>query len=213
MKNEDKLNIIRPFGPSIGTANIPKTLIDKINNFIDEISKDKNKSKEFDAGKNLVGQVSQEIYLPQELINKELVNFLAVITKTFVENTTNEKVTKFNLLKVWVVRQFKNEYNPVHWHSGHISGAGYLKLPKDFGQINHSKKNQEFNGKINFIHGSKQFLSKSIISRVPEVGKIYIFPNYLMHSVNPFYGEGERRSISFNATIDDNVYDVYSGKT
>ena len=71
MKNEDKLNIIRPFGPSIGTANIPKTLIDKINNFIDEISKDKNKSKEFDAGKNLVGQVSQEIYLPQELINKE----------------------------------------------------------------------------------------------------------------------------------------------
>jgi uncharacterized protein (TIGR02466 family) len=213
MKNEDKLNIMRPFGPSIGTATIPKTLIDKINNFIDEISKDKNKSKEFDAGKNLVGQVSQEIYLPQELINKELVNFLAVITKTFVENTTNEKVTKFNLLKVWVVRQFKNEYNPVHWHRGHISGAGYLKLPKDFGQINHSKKNQEFNGKINFIHGSKQFLSKSIISRIPEVGKMYVFPNYLMHSVNPFYGEGERRSISFNAMIDDNVYDVYSGKT
>ena len=45
MKNEDKLNIIRPFGPPIGTANIPKTLIDKINNFIDEVIKDKIKSK------------------------------------------------------------------------------------------------------------------------------------------------------------------------
>jgi len=51
MENEDKLNIIRPFGPAIGTANIPKTLIDKINNFIDEVIKDKIKSKKFDGGK------------------------------------------------------------------------------------------------------------------------------------------------------------------
>ena len=68
MENEDKLNIIRPFGPAIGTANIPKTLIDKINNFIDEVIKDKNKSKKLDAGKNLAGQVSQEILLPEEII-------------------------------------------------------------------------------------------------------------------------------------------------
>ena len=33
----------------------------------------------------------------------------------------------------WVVRQFKNEYNPTHWHSGHVSGAGYLKVPKSLG--------------------------------------------------------------------------------
>ena len=30
-----------------------------------------------------------------------------------------------------------------------------------------------------------------------------------MHSVKPFYGEGERRSISFNALIDKDIYDVY----
>ena len=45
MKKEDKLDITRPFGPAIGSTNIPKTLIDKINNFIDELIKDKNKSK------------------------------------------------------------------------------------------------------------------------------------------------------------------------
>ena len=45
MENGGKLNIVRPFGPAIGTTNIPKTLIDKINNFIDEIIKEKDRSK------------------------------------------------------------------------------------------------------------------------------------------------------------------------
>ena len=212
MTAEEKINIARPFGPCVGTANISKTLIDKINNFVDEVVNDKEKSKKFDWGKNLVGQVSQEIYLPKGITDGELLNFLGLITKAFVENITNKKITKFNLIKAWVVRQFQNEYNPTHWHDGHISGSGYLKLPKDFGSVKHSEKMENFNGKINFIHGSEQFLSKSIITKMPEVGKIFIFPNYLMHSVNPFYGEGERRSMSFNAFIDEEVYNAYINK-
>ena len=212
MVNDSKLNIFRPFGPAIGSTDIPKTLIDKINNFIDEVIKDKNKSKKFDAGKVLAGQVSQEIFLPKEIIEVELMNFLAKFSKAFVENLTEKKMTKFELIRVWVVRQFQNEYNPTHWHGGHLSGAGYLKLPDDFGSSIQPEKQVNVNGKINFVHGTGQFLSNSMISRKPEVGKIFIFPNYLMHSVYPFYGKGERRSISFNATIDEKIYDVYSAK-
>ena len=210
MKNEGKIDIIRPFGPAIGSTNIHKTLIDKINNFIDEVIKDKNKSKKFDWGKYLAGQVTQEIKLPKEIIDGELLNFLNKITKAFVEVFTDKKVTKFQLISCWVVRQFQNEYNPTHWHSGHISGAGYLKLPDNFGSSKQPEKRINQNGKINFVHGTRQFLSNSIISQKPEVGKIFIFPNYLMHSVYPFYGEGERRSMSFNARVDEKVYDVYS---
>ena len=209
MKNEGKIDIIRPFGPAIGSTNIPKTLIDKINNFIDEVIKDKNKSKKFDWGKYLAGQVTQEIKLPKEIIDGELLNFLRESTKAFVEVFTDKKVTKFQLISCWVVRQFQNEYNPIHWHNGHISGAGYLKLPNNFG-ASKQEKAKNVNGKINFTHGARQFLSMPIITQKPEVGKIFLFPNYLMHSVNPFYGEGERRSISFNAYINDDVYDVYS---
>ena len=39
----------------------------------------------------------------------------------------NEKINKFELIGSWVVRQFQGEYNPTHWHTGHISAAGYLK--------------------------------------------------------------------------------------
>ena len=209
MENEGKLNIVRPFGPAIGSANIPKTLIDKINNFIDEVIKDKNKSKKFDWGKYLAGQVTQEIKLPKEIIDGELLNFLRESTKAFVESLTDKKVTKFQLISCWVVRQFQNEYNPTHWHNGHISGAGYLKLPNNFG-ASKQEKAKNVNGKINFVHGSHQFLSSPISIKKPEVGKIFLFPNYLMHSVNPFYGKGERRSLSFNAYIDEKIFDVYT---
>ena len=209
MKNEGKIDIIRPFGPAIGSTNIPKTLIDKINNFIDEVIKDKNKSKKFDWGKYLAGQVTQEIKLPKEIIDGELLNFLRESTKAFVESLTDKKVTKFQLISCWVVRQFQNEYNPIHWHSGHISGAGFLKLPNNFG-ASKQEKDKNAHGRLSFTHGTRQFLSMGTITRKPEIGKIYLFPNYLMHSVYPFYGEGERRSMSFNAYINDDVFDIYS---
>jgi len=133
MSNENKLDILKPFGPSIGSTNFPKNLTEKINNFVDKIIKDENKSKELDVGRTLVGQVSQEILLPKEITEGEFHVFLMKATKVYIEYITGKKITKFDFINVWVVRQFQNEYNPTHWHGGHISGAGYLKLPDGFG--------------------------------------------------------------------------------
>ena len=36
---------------------------------------------------------------------------------------------------------------------------------------------------------------------VPEEGKFLIFPSWLNHSVAPFYGEGERRTLSANFRV------------
>jgi hypothetical protein len=103
---------------------------------------------------------------------------------------------------VWVVRQFKGEYNPIHYHEGDLSGVGYLKLPKNMTR-NKEVKNKKIrtNGTIDFINGQKNFLSKSIYNVIPKIGDMYIFPNYLMHTAYPFNVEGERRSFSFNLKI------------
>ena len=54
------------------------------------------------------------------------------------------------------------------------------------------------------------FLSNSTVRLKPKVGDFYFFPHYLMHNVYPFKdSDEERRSISFNAEIDRNIYDVY----
>ena len=140
MCNENEIVIYKPYGPSIGITNLPKNLTDKINNFIDIIIKDENKSKELDAGKQLAGQVSQEILLPKEITEGEFHTFLMNSTKTYIEYITGKKITKFDFINVWVVRQFKNEYNPSHWHGGHITGVGYLKLPDSFGSSKQLEK-------------------------------------------------------------------------
>ena len=62
------------------------------------------------------------------------VNFLADCVHKWIKMTMNKEIEKFDMIDSWVVRQFKNEYNPIHWHAGHVSGAGFLKIPKDFGK-------------------------------------------------------------------------------
>ena len=50
------------------------------------------------------------------------------------------------------------------------------------------------------------------VTITPKVGDFYFFTHYLMHTVFPFKGsDEERRSISFNAFIDENIYNVYDG--
>ena len=133
----EKINIelIKIFGPSILKVSIPKPIIDNLNNYIDKIILDKKKSKELDIGERLVGDVTQEFELEQKIMQESgWGQFLSNCVSKWIELETKNKITKFQILKSWVVRQYENEYNPTHWHSGHISGAGFLKVPSTFGK-------------------------------------------------------------------------------
>ena len=212
----EKINIelIKIFGPSILKVSIPKPIIDNLNNYIDKIVLDKKKSKELDIGDRLVGDVTQEFELEQKIMEESgWGQFLSNCVSKWIELETKNKITKFQILKSWVVRQYENEYNPTHWHSGHISGAGFLKVPSNLGKNKQDKKQISYKGgALQLMHGSRMFLSHSTYNIVPKVGDFYFFPNYLMHHVYPFKNtKEERRSISFNAKIDDNIYDVYGG--
>jgi len=207
-----KYQIIRRFGPSIFKIKMPQKTVDKLNNYVDSLTKDQKKSKKLNYGEHLVGDVTQEFLLEKKIITESgWLNFLSTCVKKWIKVETGKKLTKFSLKQSWIVRQFKNEYNPTHWHGGHISGTGYLKLPKNFGKHKQSKEKREYRGgNLQLIHGSRMFLCHSTYNIVPEVGDFYFFPNYLMHTVFPFKGsDEERRSISFNANIDDNIYNVY----
>jgi hypothetical protein len=52
----------------------------------------------------------------------------------------NITIKKFDIIASWIVRQFKNDYNPIHYHGGDISGVGYLKVPEDMGNTIQKKK-------------------------------------------------------------------------
>jgi len=203
------ITLIKPFGPSILKVKIPEKILKELNKYIDEMLSDKEKSNKLNYGSKLIGDVTQEFKLENEFIKKiGWADFLAINTSKWIDATLKKKITKFSIINSWVVRQFENEYNPIHYHNGHISGAGFLKLPKSFGDYVQKKEKPYFGGTLNLIHGSKSFLSNSIFTIRPEVGDFYFFPNYLMHTVYPFKGTSEeRRSISFNAFIDNDIYE------
>jgi uncharacterized protein (TIGR02466 family) len=189
---------IKPFGPSIGKTKISKKFSDKLNNEFDI----KSNSKKIDYSSKLASQIKNELKITNSFIKKYLEKELIKNINKFLYNDKIKNIKKIKILNLWVVRQFKGEYNPIHYHEGDLSGVGYLKLPK--GMTNNKmvkNKKLKINGTIDFINGQKGFLSKSIYNVVPKTRDLLIFPNYLMHTAYPFNIEGERRSFSFNAKI------------
>ena len=209
----DKIDIkvVRPFGPTYAHVRIPNRILDSLNDYIDNLIKDENKKAKLNFGESLVGDATQEFLIEKEIAEKSgWLNFLGTCIQKWIEIELNKKITKLDVIDTWVVRQFKNEYNPTHWHSGHISGAGFLKVPKTLGKYVQEKNKDYYGGALQLINGSRMFLSPSVEKIIPKVGDFYFFPHYLMHSVFPFKGtDEERRSISFNAKIDENIYNVY----
>ena len=202
------LKVLSPFGPKIAKLRLPKQLIKKSNHEVDRINSDKSLINKLDYSKKLVGQVKQEISLPKSFIKKNLEKIVSQYIKSFVYKSLGKKLKKIKIKNFWVVRQYSNEYNPIHFHDGHISGVGYLKVPK----FTTSKKSTlKTNGTIDFINGSKMFLSESIYNHSPKVGDVLLFPNYLMHTAYPFSTKGERRSFSFNVEIDKKIANIFSG--
>ena len=205
--DENKLNIIKPFGPAIAKVKMPEKIINALNDHVDKIVNNEELSKKFDNGKNLAGNVKQELSLSKEISEESgWSSFLANSTRAWLKFCLGKNIKEFQIYSSWIVRQFSNEYNPVHWHSGHISGAGFLKVPSTFGET-FQKDKKNLNGKLVLIHGSKSFLCNSKYEIIPEVGDFYIFPHYLMHTVYPFKDTNdERRSISFNAKVEDRIF-------
>ena len=192
------MKTFRAFGPTIGKSKLSKKIITLLNNHVDKFQF----SKKIDYSSKLASQIKNEIKIPITIVNKSLSKELIKNIKIYLNKSDIKKIKEIKIIDLWVVRQFKNEYNPIHYHDGQLSGVGYLQIPKNMNQ-NKLVKNKKFetNGTIDFINGQKNFLSKSIYNLNPKLGDLLIFPNYLMHTAYPFNIDGERRSFSFNAKI------------
>jgi len=201
------MKVISPFGPKIAKLKISNYFIKKLNNEVDKIISKKNLLKKFDYSNKLVGQVKQEFQIPKSFIKKNLEKTIYKEVNKYIYKSLGKKISSIKIKNFWVVRQFNNEYNPIHFHDGHISGVGYLKIPKF---ILKNRKKTNIDGSIDFINGNKMLLSESIYNHQPKVGDMILFPHYLMHTAYPFKSNGERRSFSFNLEIDKKIANVFT---
>ena len=192
------MKTFRAFGPTLGKSKLSKKIIEVINNHVDKTTL----SKKNDYSSKLASHIKNEIKFTKFFIDKNLSKELINNIKNYLEKSDIKNIKEIKIINLWAVRQFKNEYNPIHYHNGQLSGVGYLKIPKNMNQ-NKMIKNKKIktNGTIDFINGQRSFLSKSIYNLNPKLGDLILFPNYLMHTAYPFNINGERRSFSFNVKI------------
>lgn len=188
--------LFSPFGPLIGRCRLEQPWLELINHSADA---------------QVRAEQSTEFALPEELLQLQrpavgtLLQTLSRSIVRYVESVQGTAPSTLTFDHVWIVSQVANTASPVHFHSGDVSGILYLKVPSLAAEnpaSNYILGRRQ--GQINFLHGGKQSLSRSLISFAPVVGDLYLFPSWLLHGVEPFDGSGERRSLSFNVTLGDN---------
>ena len=219
--SEDKF--LEPFSPAILERKVPQKFIDIVNRVGDEVLSDETKSREWDFSENLVGKVRKEVQIPivdkaekkycldymkescllflQEMLKKNRTYEWNKLTGVGTSQNLYPSLENIHLANSWIVSQYKGEYNPWHKHSGNSSAVMYLKIPEGMNDFMEKEYEDHYpsSGLIQFMYGESQDFRSDTLTCLPEVGKMYLFPSWLKHSVYPFYCEGERRSLSFNA--------------
>ena len=88
MQEDNKINFktIKTLGPSILKVEIPKVVVDKLNSYVDELIVNKKKSITLNHGNHLVGDVTQEFKVEEEIMIKKSIE----ISKKKQINSDNE---------------------------------------------------------------------------------------------------------------------------
>ena len=217
-RKKTQSKFLEAFSPTIMESTVPKRFVDIVNDTGDAVLSDKQKSVQWDWSHKLVGKVSKEVQIP--VSNSDDRDFLFKVMRQACLDYLKHIISKnrsykwsemagdgvptldnIHLTHSWIVSQYAGEYNPYHHHSGDFSAVIYLKIPPKMQEELDKELEDHYptNGLIEFMYGETQDMRTNYLKFNPEVGKLLVFPSYLKHFVYPFYSEGERRSMSFNA--------------
>ena len=207
-----EFRVEKHFGPFFASCILPDDALDSMLKMSDEILSDKLSESH---GQSLAGVIDKEIKVYKSDMEKAGVDqLIESCVRSYVMHCAKNHgmfdethIFESHINSAWIVSQYANEYNPLHNHTGcDISAVIYLKVPDVKGRRNlESKKGKEdFDGSIAFVHSAMgnrnhDVLEKGVMNLSPTSGLLVMFPSYLIHTVYPFIGEGERRCLPFNA--------------
>jgi uncharacterized protein (TIGR02466 family) len=200
--------LLKPFGPHLALLQAPSEILGKMLELTDEILEDENR---IDWGGHLVGNVKEEPWVSNKKLEEAgLLAYFNGMLYNYVWASLERDGIPVDQLEVkldhmWIVSQYENEYNPIHFHTYcDLSSVMWLKIPSFNNRAKNGKlpayKTQR-DGNIEFVYKAAcpGAMEKGSLSFGPEAGQMILFPSNLLHTVYPFQGEGERRSVAFNS--------------
>ena len=199
----------------------PLEVIEEINDHID----DTIIPNDVDFSSGLVGQIrqserSKQLHYPHEgdEYGEQLNTVLLKLAHEYMDRTVGLPC-EIDTQSMWTVHSYEGDYNPVHDHGTRtqmgLSCIMYLKVPpqisaldnpsEEFGGLNQSSG--AVDGFTYLTWGTNGVRDVNMLRPIteeyvkPEVGTMLMFPAWLRHGVNPFFGEGERRTMSANINV------------
>lgn len=223
-----------------GPLHVKAVLPEEILKTIDDFSNTQRGLKEWDNRHALAGKLDEEYEFTPDQTNKcndillpytsEYLNHLLEIHNRSSGDQFYEFMNGNNLEpwirldSIWVNFQQKNNYNPLHHHSGDFSFVIYLDVPVEIYE-EENITNSGDPGSIEFVYDLPQFTASSklyennldqefsFIKRnlfsgpiahtlKPQRGDMFIFPSWLNHSVNAFKSDVTRITVAGNFAIE-----------
>jgi hypothetical protein len=207
---------------------LPLEVMDELNDHIDDTIIPNN----VDYSQGLVGQIrqnekSKQLHFPHEGddFGEQLSSVLLKLAHEYMDRTVGLPCD-IDTQSMWTVHSYEGDYNPVHDHGTRtqmgLSCIMYLKVPPQIEALDNPS--EEFNG-LNQSSGAVDGFTyltwgtngvrdinmlRPITEEYvkPEVGTLLMFPAWLRHGVNPFFGEGERRTLSANINVSPKAKEI-----
>ena len=198
--------------------NLPEQVVTTLNDYLDTLKQNKLRES---AADYLVGQIHQGEQLKMDHEDVSLTPFVRIVEslaaaylRHFVEQTKSPlRPKKISMDKLWSVHSYQGDYNPIHDHltaaQMGISFTTWTMVPeqimkRDDQRVDLYESSGAIDGFINFTYGLNQTADPERLrpsqSRyiMPVPGKLLLFPSWMQHTVYPFFGEGERRTVAGN---------------
>lgn len=194
---------------------LPDRLVARLNVQFDELYSSYSSSSH---APYLQGEMKEGRQLTVRKPDDEYVALLMACCEKLSKAILREEAEDFQyqLDSVWTVHQFAGDYNPVHFHNNARSHFGFssflhLQLPPQLnvGQAWLPRRGSKgyHDGMTSFIWRTDSGLSREHLEN-PGVlecelleGYLYVFPQWVQHFVWPFRGEGERRTVAANISL------------
>ena len=208
---------------------LPDTITSKLSTYLDTLRKSNDKKSH---APRLVGQIRQEKESGQWLMDheddgcREYSNLCCSVAdqyrQRFLKIVNNPMAHGGSVIipqidEMWSVHSYEGDYNILHSHGCKtlmgVSVVTWTKVPDVISRLpNHGPVKDATGNKDGFIEfvtetsdvrDYERLIPSGHTAFKPEVGKVIAFPSWMPHLVWPFFGEGER------CTISTNIYMIY----
>ena len=216
-----KINMRPQLAVNIMKVEFPEEIIAELNDHVDNVIIPNDE----DHSKGLIGQInrnekSKQLTFPHEGddVGEMFGGVLETLAKQYIQSTLHKDCST-SVDSMWTVHSYEGDYNPLHDHGTKslmgLSCILYMKVPEQISKL--GNPDEEFEGLNNSSGATDGFtyltwgtngqrdvnmlrpITEEYIK--PVEGTLIMFPSWLRHSVNPFFGEGERRTFSANISI------------